>query len=163
MLSCENLKADECQNFGDNNGDKQCINIDGSCQLVEYRDLPDKQCNKFTTDNLYYRCTSKNNECVAENKECSELPIEFCQDDEKKILNSCVFNANENKCQIEETPKEEEETLDKPNANNEGDNKDDKKSDSNSSGSNNSSRNNSYIPQKIHFTLLTFFIFSILF
>lgn len=162
LSSCESLNAAECQNFGDNNGDKQCINIDGSCKLVECKDLPDNQCNKFTTDNLYYKCISKNNECAGEIKECSELPIEFCQDEEKKILNDCVFNANENKCEIKRPQ------LDNSNANNKGGNQDDKKSGSNSSGSNNSGSdssdsNNSNIPQKIHFTLLTFFIFSILF
>ena len=52
LSSCESLNAAECQNFGDNNGDKQCINIDGSCKLVECKDLPDNQCNKFTTDKL---------------------------------------------------------------------------------------------------------------
>ena len=106
LISCEDFDPNECQNF-ESNEETQCINIDGQCKLVDCTELPGNQCNKFQTQNLPYRCISKNNKCDYEEKQCSELPIEFCRNEAYERVTDkqiCVLNDKKDKCEVKGTP-----------------------------------------------------------
>ena len=106
LVSCESLKASECQNFRPNSEYKQCINIKNSCQLLYCDDLSSSDCGKFITDNLSFKCVAKNNRCISQEKECSELPVEYCTDEKYERDDGviCVLNEKKNKCKVEGTP-----------------------------------------------------------
>ncbi len=127
LTSCESFSTNQCQNFKSNEKNEQCINTGKSCQLVQCKDLSSNQCNKFLTENLNFKCISKDNGCIPEEKECSELPIMYCKEEEYKMEKDdkiCVLNDKGGKCKVKGTTE----------------------------GS-----------QKIHFELLTIFIFALLF
>ena len=106
LVSCESLQASECQNFRPNDEDGQCINIKNSCQLLYCDDLSSSDCGKFITDNLSFKCVAKNNRCISQEKECFELPVEYCTDEKYERDDGviCVLNQKKNKCKVEGTP-----------------------------------------------------------
>ena len=111
LISCEEFDPNECQNFGSKK-ETQFLNIDGKCKLVDCTQLPGNQCNKFQTQNLLYKCISKNNICYIEEKQCSELPIEFCRNEAYERVTDkqiCVLNDKKDKCKVKGTPDESQQ------------------------------------------------------
>ena len=106
LTSCESFSTNQCQNFKSNEEYEQCINTGKSCQLVQCEDLSSNQCNKFLTENLNFKCISKDNGCIPEEKECSELPIMYCKEEEYKMKKDnkiCVLNDKGDKCKVKGT------------------------------------------------------------
>ncbi len=101
--SCEKLDKNKCQSFNTRNWDEElCVNLGSGCELVECGNLKSNQCSLFPTGKLSYKCISKGEGCELKEKECSELPVEFCKEkeyerDDEQI---CVLNDKKDKCTV---------------------------------------------------------------
>ena len=55
----------------------------------------------MVTDNLEYRCVPDGGRCKEEEKQCSEMPVGICiRGHRMKNGDECIFNAEKNKCMI---------------------------------------------------------------